>query len=338
MSIDREAKQMSEGEIAALLAQSGARLQPPGDLADEIFLNVKSVWQEEVNQRKKTLRQRYYAIAAGFMLMIGAGVMFISTPDGAAPGVDQFANVTQAVNVVEQRLGEQPWTAVSGSKNALATSLKKPQALRTGADSYAFVELDTGFEIRLDANTQVILSARDEIQVVAGAIYVDSNQIKGGTQLWINTPFGRTRDIGTQYEVRLLGDNLQVQVREGTVDITHDKGQWIAEAGERVVVADGREVSRSELKPDDGSWHWTQNVGKKYQIDGQSLDAYLHWLGRESGKVTVYQSEEVQTAAKATILHGSIDDLSASESLTAVLATTNFHLVPSESDTIVVGK
>jgi len=335
--MDNENQLLNESQIAELLKKTGTRQLPPSVLADEVYSNVKSVWQEEVDLRRRKFKQRFFAIAAGFMLMIGAGFMAISMPEGSSNGMNQFASVTQAINVVEQRVDDQAWSVAylasdSSSVGSSGASTAEFQELRTGTDSYAFVAMDTGFEIRLDSNTQVLFRSREEIEVLSGAVYVDSNQLKKGRHLLVNTPFGQTRDIGTQYEVRLLDDTLRVQVREGRVDVTTEAGLWAAKAGERIVLADNKVISKSELKPDDESWQWTQNVGKKFQIDGQTLDAYLHWLERESGKRTVYQSDEAETAAKATILHGTIDGLGVLDSLPAVLATTNFHIVPSTGD------
>ncbi|MFT4713041.1 MAG: hypothetical protein ACI8W1_001522 [Candidatus Azotimanducaceae bacterium] len=342
MIIDNIDQPMNEDEIAELLIKTGIRAQPPEALADEVFLNVKGVWQAEVTLRKQSLRQRSYAIAAGFMLMIGAGFMLISSPTDQISGVDQFATVTQAVNILEQRSAGQAWQAystASATDSATgSTTLNPLQELRTGSDSYAFVTLDTGFEIRLDANTQVILKSREELDVISGAVYVDSNQLKGGNHLWVNTPFGKTRDIGTQYEVRLLKDSWLVQVREGRVDIAAEGKKWAAQAGERLQIFDNNTVSKTQLKSYDDSWHWTQNVGKGFDLDGQTLDSYLHWLERETGNLTSYQSDEIQADAKVTILHGTIEGLAPFESLSAVLATTNFRLVNSEPGAIVVGK
>ena len=50
-----------------------------------------------------------------------------------------------------------------------------------------------------------------------------------------------------------------------------------------------------------------------------SLAAYLEWVARETGRELEFESEELSRASESIVVHGSIESMTPTESLQAVL-------------------
>ena len=92
-------------------------------------------------------------------------------------------------------------------------------------------ELDVGTEIGL-ASARVLDLRRGAVYVDTGAApSQDSAATADGAAIEISTPLGRVREVGTQFEVRLLDGALDVSVREGTAALTRGDRTFTAPAG-----------------------------------------------------------------------------------------------------------
>ena len=56
-----------------------------------------------------------------------------------------------------------------------------------------------------------------EIELSAGAVYIDTGS--ESARFAVRTPLATARDLGTQFEVRLLDDTLRLRVRSGIVEL-----------------------------------------------------------------------------------------------------------------------
>ena len=94
------------------------------------------------------------------------------------------------------------------------------------------------------------------------------------------------------------------------------------------------ELTRSTLDATDPHWHWTLQAGPQFDIDNQSLAAFLQWIARETGRHVVYATPEAEAAAQSVKLQGSIAGLDADVALTTVLATTQLRRYQTDSSEI----
>ena len=98
-------------------------------------------------------------------------------------------------------------------------------AIHTGttlATSEGRVALTFGdsLSLRIDRQTRLRFDSREQMTLLAGALYVDSGGINAVPALRIETPAGVVRHVGTQFQVHVTGDMTRVRVREGRVLLT----------------------------------------------------------------------------------------------------------------------
>lgn len=149
-----------------------------------------------------------------------------------------------------------------------------------------------GNTLRLDGDSRVVLSAqRPFAKLERGTLYFSSEP--GTKPVRIETPFGDVRDVGTQFEIRLLSDRVHVRVREGRVELR----DHVAEAGE-VLVATRQTVVTSRAA---GDWSWVERAAPPIRLEGMHLDAVLHRIAREKGLTLDWHAP---ASARAITLRG----------------------------------
>lgn len=197
--------------------------------------------------------------------------------------------------------------------------------LETGPDSGVSISLADDISLRIAASTSIRLDHTDEITLFQGQIYADSGErIYRDRHLTINTSGGSATDIGTQFSVAYESSRMSVAVREGRVDVARDQSVFTAEAGDRVVLQPGFEVSVDQVASYDPSWDWATSLAPDFDIKNRSLLDFLKWAARETGKTLVFSSDDVRMAAMGTKLFGSIKRFTPEEALVSVLPTTTF--------------
>jgi hypothetical protein len=75
-------------------------------------------------------------------------------------------------------------------------------------------------------------------------------------------------------------------------------------------------------------------VVPQFDIADRSLDAFLHWAARETGRKLTYVDTAAQTAAERVKLRGSIAGLSPDVALAAVLSTTQLRRIETNDELI----
>ncbi|XOV88109.1 MAG: FecR domain-containing protein [Pseudomonadota bacterium] len=304
---------MDEDNIRELLQKVGARPAPPADVEARIKEKVAAAWREEVKRRQQRTWTRY-ALAASVVMALTLTWMVVPTGQEMVP----IAEVAHIVGNAEVQDADGNWQLlVPGTR--LGT-----QSLRTGADSFVALATEGGLSLRIADNSEVQLASDNCVSLVKGALYADTANRKGN-EITVNTPFGQARDIGTRFEVRLSDDSWHVQVRDGVVEVKDDGILEHTGAGDRLTISRTNLVAKETVSSDDPSWQWAAVAAVPFRIEGASLHDYLGWVAHETGARLNFASDSVEAQAKRTILHGSINGLSPQDSLTAVLATTNFQ-------------
>jgi hypothetical protein len=239
-----------------------------------------------------------------------------------APNV-VVASVTRATGEVRSREGM--WT---GWKAAAAErQIHDGATVITGSDGRAALTLADGVSLRLDHDTRIAFEDAEHLDVLAGAVYVDSGADSASAQrLQVRTPAGAVRHVGTQYEVRLVDDATRIRVREGRVELTPAEGgsQSVA-AGEQVVVSRAGVLAREPVATSGSEWEWVLRVAPPFDIDGRRVREFLTWAGRELGRDIVFASAESEQEANRAVLSGSMSGLTPAEAVAAVLPTTRLR-------------
>jgi len=311
---------MDDADIAALLAAVGPRARPSLQAMAEVRASVEAEWREALATRRRRRRFTGVAVAAG--VAAAAVAVWVVRPL-IQTGHETVASLARVVGDVQQNTGNGSWTPVGA-----ADSIEAGVQLRTGTGGRAAIRLLDGIELRLDSRTLLALEDARHATLTGGAVYVDSGARRGvpTPDFALETPAGSVRHLGTQYEARLVDGGLRVAVREGRVQIDGSGSNVVGDAGEQLTVSNGQ-VVRSRLAPTATDWNWVASITPPFSIEGRSVDAFLAWAGRETGRTVVYASADAARQARGVVLRGTVEGLTPDEAVVAVLSTTSLRPV-----------
>lgn len=306
-----------EDVTAQLLRLAGA---PPGPSVERV-VRVRNVVHREwrAGRRRRIIRRASVIGLLGLAasLTIAVWINRQRTPAGS----------TDQVVAIGQRIQGRP-VIRSSARTAAArpltasTSIRRDELIETDAASRAAVQGSDGTSVRIDRSSRVRFITSTAIEVIAGAVYVETSNGSHGFE--VRTAMGGVRDVGTQFEVRLAGSSLRLRVRTGAVEVRRGSAIATATAGTEAVVTSGGIESRP-LPPYGPEWAWTSGVAPSFAIEGQPLHAFLVHTAAEEGWTLRYADTGVADTARRTILHGSVEGLNAEDALGAALATSGLQ-------------
>jgi ferric-dicitrate binding protein FerR (iron transport regulator) len=311
-----------DADLAALLRAVGPRLQPPADVAAEVRAAVAAEWRTTIAARqqarvptRRRFVQPWMAMAASVAAIAIAVSIALPRWNGAGDPVATVARVSGAAEVRHSIDGA--WQTLAAGSNVAAGD-----EIRTQASGRVAVRRPDGLEVRLDAATQLAFDGGERASLSTGSVYIDAGAPGSGSDAFvIGTPYGEVRHLGTQYVASVRNDVLQVAVREGSVAIDKGKTPAVARAGESLTIARDGAVRRSQLDVYGESWHWAESVAPEFAIEGRSLDEFLTWASRETGRKLVYTSADAAREAETTQLKGSVAGLAPEAAVAAVFAS-----------------
>ena len=183
--------------------------------------------------------------------------------------------------------------------------------IRTSSSGRVALRRPDGLEVRLDTDTQLAFTGDERARLASGGVYVDAGTPGSGSGAFVvGTPYGDVRHVGTQYVASVHDGALQVAVREGSIAIDRGQVPVVARAGEALAV-----------REDGQAWLWAAAIAPEFAIEGRSLDEFLAWAGRETGRKIVYTSAEAAREAEQTMLKGSTTGLAPEAAVAAVFAS-----------------
>jgi len=310
----------SDTDLASLLRAAGVRVQPSEKVASGVRAAVEAEWRSICEARQR--RQRYTLWSAAAGIAVTAVAVWLAQPL-YLHAHDPVASLARVEGRVEYRTdGAEKWGPLPAG-----VTLRPGDQLRTGDTGRVALKLTNGVEIRLDTSTRVALNDLHHARLRRGGVYVDSGD--GGSDpardLELETPAGTLRHLGTQYEARVVGDSIRVGVREGRVEIAARSADVVGAAGEQLVIDEDGRVARSSLAANANSWAWVGDVTPPFAIEGRSVDDFLKWAARETGRSVNYASADAARSARGIVLKGSVAGLTPEEAVTAVLSTTSLQ-------------
>jgi ferric-dicitrate binding protein FerR (iron transport regulator) len=261
-------------------------------------------------------RRRWALGAASLAAALAAVVVTTRSWPGrgpSAPPAAVVAHLQSARGVLEAETSA-GWAPLAPGEAARAGAF-----LRTGAGGAAAFRAAGGQSVRLDGDTRARWTAPGVLELVEGAVYVDSARAAPGPGMQVRTPRGSVREVGTQFEVRLRGDAVRVRVREGRVAVAGAAAPGVeADAGTELWLEAGG-VRRGAVPVHGPDWAWVHTVVPAAEIDGRPLREFLDWAGREGGWTLRYADGDTARLAETTVLHGSVRGLGPEEAVAAVL-------------------
>jgi ferric-dicitrate binding protein FerR (iron transport regulator) len=318
---------LEDAEIAELLRQAGARVEPPEDMMREVQAAVHAQWRQVVAARQHRRRTFAWAAAAAVgALAVGATFTL------------QRSDIGQQRIATLQRADGDIFVAADGTH---WNRLHDGQPIAVGdfirSEARAALRFDSGVALRVDRGSMLQVKAANRLALNVGAVYVDSPPDSTASALVIDTHAGAVRHIGTQYLVRTRPDGIDVSVREGRVLIEHATNSSTAAAGEKLALSNQGVVQRSAIAATDAQWRWASEIAPPFVIENQTLSAFLAWVARETGRTLVYESTLAERTAAGVILHGSIEGLAPDVALATVLMSTSLQRKTADAAIIEIG-
>lgn len=269
-------------------------------------------------------RIRLGAVAGGLLVLlvlVAAGLFLLRSDPQPAVGTP-----VAVLELARGSVGMFPASASQDPSRLLALDAGAPihagAVIETGRAGVAraALRLAGGGSLRLDADTRVRVASADLVELDRGAVYFDSD---AGSGVEVRTTLGVVRDIGTQFEVRLVDGSaaasLRVRVREGAVVVEGAGGTHEAVAGvELTLDADGT-LSRGAVPIHGPRWDWVLDSAPAPDLEGRPLSVFLDWVAREGGWELRFADGETAGRASTITLHGDVHDLTPAEAMAMVL-------------------
>jgi ferric-dicitrate binding protein FerR (iron transport regulator) len=207
--------------------------------------------------------------------------------------------------------------------HAIATgdTLTAGVVVETMAGGRVSFQLPGGTFVRIDSGSRAVVETASRIGLERGRVYIDRTGDARTSVVEVSTQWGVVRDIGTQFEVAAAGPGVEVRVREGQVQIDGPHVSESLRRGESLRIEGPGRLIRATVATHGQEWSWTESLASPFTIEGASLERFLNWAARERGLTWQFRDAATRREAAAVVLHGSIDGLTPSEALDAVLST-----------------
>ena len=305
MSNQNDSEVERERLLRRLFAHAQPRIQPPPRDAEEIRRAVLQEWEAVTGPRVWRRRAAFGAAAAAAALV--AAFLYVGRPDPGVPA-PVLARVEQVQGIV---------TTANGARLSAGSGLASGTQVDSG-DGQIGLRLASGGSLRIAPHSRVVLVGSDEAQLLAGALYFDS-EAQRAADFSVTTDLGRVRDIGTQFLVRLDDERLDVGVREGRVNVTRGTTSDTAAAGERLIASQTATGFRRDTIPTFGAeWEWAERLAPPFDINGRTLGEFLVWFEAQTGRTVVFADPAAELKTRE-VLSGSLD-FPPMQKLSAVLA------------------
>jgi ferric-dicitrate binding protein FerR (iron transport regulator) len=179
-----------DNALAELLRLVGPPPPIAADRTARVRLAVQRAWENRVEARRKRRRQIVTflvpALAALLIVVIRLPLREDAKPSGPV-----------------------------GRWLSTGTTINAGDLLETGPGQRTTVQLDSGTSLRVDRETRLRVVSTRGVELLHGAVYVDNGRDRGES-IEIRTALGTVRDIGTQFEARLVDSRLRVRVRSAS--------------------------------------------------------------------------------------------------------------------------
>ena len=302
--------------VERLLEAAGPGPEVPADGAERVKELIRPRWREDASVRIRQRRLLWSGgLAAAAAIIIAAvylPILHRATPASTEQGII-VALLDGPVEVVPP--GSRARTLEAADSG---TEIPRGSLVRTQVGGRVALRLTDGLTLRLDVSTGLRLDSEASISLDSGAVYISSSD-ETGVGIEVRTALGTASDIGTQFEVRLAEDTLDIKVREGLVSLARGSEEYRVTEGIVLSVGADGGVSTASITPYDPAWAWTQEIAPPYEIEGRSVLAFLDWVSGETGVTIRFADHEVEQLAATTILHGAIEGLTPSQAPAVIL-------------------
>ncbi len=233
-----------------------------------------------------------WRLAAGLLLSAGAGFAAawlvrpgLVRPGGAAqPGL---AELTLATGPIETAGAEGVWSVLP-----TGGAVQAGARVRTGPASRCEFRTADGSEIRLNSDTEFRFSSPRDFELAHGQAW--STVKPAGAPFAVRFAAAQVTALGTQFDVRAESGRGEVMVVEGATRVTASGAEQRVEAGEALVVVDGRLGDKQRVDDLVSATRWVHEILLLKRRDNPELQARVNDLLAQIGETKmdfVYEQE-----------------------------------------------
>jgi FecR protein len=299
--------------IADLIRLAGRRPEPAEFRAARVRAAVEAEWRRSIGRRRRWAAV-HWGITAAAVLLVAVWLRPQSRSASAPSLPVEVATATRvegAAQVVQLSSVARPLAA--GARLIVGA------AIDTTPGGRAALQLGSAF-VRIKEGSRILLEAPSRVRLEQGTIYIDNDGRTSATErIEVSTTLGMIHDIGTQFEVDVASGVLQIRVREGEVRIDRPGAVVNVRQAEGVTLRAGT-IERRGIARYGPDWSWVETLAQ-FTVEGATLESFLHWVSRELGLTWRFADAAAERHGKAVVLHGSIDGLTPTDALKAILPT-----------------
>jgi ferric-dicitrate binding protein FerR (iron transport regulator) len=324
----------SDDDTIRLLRLAGARMPVLPARAARVRTAVHAEWQAGVRRRTTRRRLVFPAVAAAAVavLVLLSGTWRLADRRMTPPLPGEQVAVVEQLDGSPQRF--------SNAEGSAAINLSPRDAIRIGdwietdVHSRLALRFSDGTSVRFDIGSRARPLSSGAIELSAGTVYVDTDRESGLFE--VRTEVATARDIGTQFEVRIVDRSVRLRVRTGIVELADRVRSVTGRGGTEITLSAAGAMSRS-IALHGPDWDWTASLSPPMEIEGVALADFVARVGRELGLVVGYANPALAQEAAGITLHGSVKGLSPREALDVAVATSGLqHRI--EDGSLIVGR
>jgi ferric-dicitrate binding protein FerR (iron transport regulator) len=297
--------------VGRLIRLAGKRQAVPEERLSRLRAVVHASWRRSVS------RDRRRGLAALIGMQIGAAAAVAMLVGGVYWLHDRTRGAGAPVATIVRAEGRT--LSLDGRAAEAGGFLVQGGGVTTDAGARVALRTVDGVAIRVDSGTELRLTAARVVELERGGIYVDTQGSAPSGAIEVRTRLGTISDVGTQFEVRLASDGLQLTVRTGAARLARDGRTSPAPAGTRLSVSATGALETRGVAADGSEWDWEASIAPPFELEGRTLGDYLDWLERETGWQATFADASVAGPARAIVLHGSTSGVRPGDTPEAVL-------------------
>ncbi|MCG8434543.1 MAG: FecR domain-containing protein [Gammaproteobacteria bacterium] len=305
--------------IAGLIRAAGLRQSPRPEFVADLRVQLLHEWREQVSRQRDTRRKRRAigaGLAAGIIVAV-AGWLSLYTP--ASEREFKVLSV-QGSPVIAQSSG--------GERGVLPNDvIPFDSVIATGINDRASLAIGGSGSLRIDSLSEVRFTDPNRIGLTAGRIYIDFESAHAEDKIVVTTPLGDVRDVGTQFIVALVDEDVIVQVRNGKVTMHHPAKSVDVLPGERLQVSSAGDAIKEPAAYSGEQWQWVEALADQFDFKDATVAEFLEYVHKETGLRVVYENDLVAERAGRIRFGGEFPELAPRELLKLVMSTTRFNYV-----------
>ena len=96
-------------------------------------------------------------------------------------------------------------------------------------------------------------------------------------------------------------------------------------AAEELLARADATITRRHADPFGTEWGWVARAAPRFELEGRSLGSFLDWIETEGAWTVAFTPPELERSARSTVLHGSVERMSTTEALEAILPASGLE-------------